>query len=336
MRHLGLAMVLCVTGCGSDVFFECAESAQCGPDGLCEVNGACSFPDDTCESGRRYGQLGPPAIAGQCVPVGRDDDATSTGASEGGTSLTSSHSDTLALGDDGSTGSTGSSMTTSSTLDVTGPDDESDDTGEPTPTFFDDFERPDSVSLGNGWWEKTPAAFEIESGHVTRVNTTNGYPNNLVLRPEDELLGDVEFAINVDPLQVNPLGHPQLHGRVQLGDYKSSGSVTGYILFVTNGNTLQITRQEAAVFATSFDVALTDPLDVDATYRLRLVITGDDPVQLDGYFEERGADTSWIPHTEIHVTDSDPTRIAEPGLVGFSAHSELEHFTYDDFWWTTP
>jgi hypothetical protein len=45
--------------------FHCATSDQCGA-GTCEPEGFCSFPDSTCASGRRFGELGG-SLAGVCV-----------------------------------------------------------------------------------------------------------------------------------------------------------------------------------------------------------------------------------------------------------------------------
>lgn len=45
--------------------FHCATSDQC-VGGICEPEGACSFPDVTCPSGKRFGELGGP-LAGVCV-----------------------------------------------------------------------------------------------------------------------------------------------------------------------------------------------------------------------------------------------------------------------------
>ena len=46
--------------------FVCEQSDQCGDSGTCEPIGYCSFPDDGCESGRRYGEHGG-RFAGVCV-----------------------------------------------------------------------------------------------------------------------------------------------------------------------------------------------------------------------------------------------------------------------------
>ncbi|MFN0248866.1 MAG: LamG domain-containing protein [Kofleriaceae bacterium] len=66
-----LAMVvmcgLLVEGCSpfGGGAFQCATSDQCGA-GTCEPEGFCSFPDATCASGRRFGELGG-SLAGVCV-----------------------------------------------------------------------------------------------------------------------------------------------------------------------------------------------------------------------------------------------------------------------------
>jgi len=46
--------------------FSCSDSAQCGPDGVCEPNMLCSFPAADCASGRSYGEASG-SLAGVCV-----------------------------------------------------------------------------------------------------------------------------------------------------------------------------------------------------------------------------------------------------------------------------
>ncbi len=69
--------IACQAGTG----FVCNGDDDCqngAVEGVCQPTGACSFPDDSCESGQRYGQSGPLSVAGECVqPVG------GTGDSEG-------------------------------------------------------------------------------------------------------------------------------------------------------------------------------------------------------------------------------------------------------------
>lgn len=50
------AIAVLATGCLKKLpAFSCSDDASCGPGGVCETNGFCSFADATCESGRRYG-----------------------------------------------------------------------------------------------------------------------------------------------------------------------------------------------------------------------------------------------------------------------------------------
>lgn len=68
-----------LAGCGSSSSFTCADDSQCEPNGTCEEVGYCSFPDETCGSGRRFGNLADAGIANACVP-GEDTDSGSTGS----------------------------------------------------------------------------------------------------------------------------------------------------------------------------------------------------------------------------------------------------------------
>ncbi len=66
-------------GCTASGTFACETDPACvlnGVDGTCEASGYCSFPDDTCSSGKRYGALAPAGIGSQCVPTQNElDDA---------------------------------------------------------------------------------------------------------------------------------------------------------------------------------------------------------------------------------------------------------------------
>lgn len=71
--------ILANTSCvGSDPF-ECTINSQCNGEAegaLCQPTGFCSFPDDSCDSGQRYGDLAGEAFANECVDV--DDPSGST------------------------------------------------------------------------------------------------------------------------------------------------------------------------------------------------------------------------------------------------------------------
>ena len=70
---LALSGGLAAGSCGGSDVFACVSDAQCvegGAAGYCEVDGYCSFDDDTCDSGRRYGEHALSGTANTCVPVG--------------------------------------------------------------------------------------------------------------------------------------------------------------------------------------------------------------------------------------------------------------------------
>ncbi len=62
--QLGVAAQL--LGCGPSTFV-CADDGECGAEGRCEASGWCSFPDQACISGRRYGRYSGAGVAGACV-----------------------------------------------------------------------------------------------------------------------------------------------------------------------------------------------------------------------------------------------------------------------------
>jgi cysteine-rich repeat protein len=74
---IGLALA-----CGRGDAFACSSDAQCvqgSQIGTCEATGYCSFPDGTCDSGHRYGDLAGEGLAGTCV-VELDTEAGTTGS----------------------------------------------------------------------------------------------------------------------------------------------------------------------------------------------------------------------------------------------------------------
>lgn len=57
-----------LAGCLGGTSFTCERDDQCtgSPAGRCEANGYCSFPDEGCASGSRFGEHSGP-LAGQCI-----------------------------------------------------------------------------------------------------------------------------------------------------------------------------------------------------------------------------------------------------------------------------
>ena len=121
-----IGMIASLAGCGADPFV-CSSNGQClegGAQGICQPSGVCSFDDDDCESGQRFGEHAG-ALANMCVPVG---DGTSTGApvddTVGASETTAAigEADSTSAGgrdestsDDGDSTTTGATSTTSTT-----------------------------------------------------------------------------------------------------------------------------------------------------------------------------------------------------------------------------
>lgn len=142
---LSLAALPGSAGCAVAESFACTADAQCMADGAagrCEVEGVCSFPDDACPSGHRYGALAG-GLSGECVGEGSsgaasseadtrasaledtlDVDGSSTSTSTSSTSttgVTSSTSTTDGMSTSDSTSTTDPSMTGPSTTTGTEP-----------------------------------------------------------------------------------------------------------------------------------------------------------------------------------------------------------------------
>lgn len=108
------------SACGASIF-ACSTDAQCETDaaaGMCQPDGYCSFPDESCSSGQRFGEAAPAGVASECVEP--SDAASSTmgpdpvvgsdgieppdpdGGTEGSTTLPpSDDTTTMPVGEDG-------------------------------------------------------------------------------------------------------------------------------------------------------------------------------------------------------------------------------------------
>lgn len=70
MRHRWFAVVLALAGCNRVESFVCEVDGDCvdgSRQGSCEASGFCSFPDDGCQGGKRYGTWAGDGLAGTCV-----------------------------------------------------------------------------------------------------------------------------------------------------------------------------------------------------------------------------------------------------------------------------
>jgi hypothetical protein len=105
--------MLACTGCGGGLF-ACQSDEDCMGDvaGMCAAGGACSFPDDECDSGQRYGDHAG-EMSGECVPV----EGTTSGDAGTGSSASSPTSlDVSSTPDDGADSTDPSADTTSMPL----------------------------------------------------------------------------------------------------------------------------------------------------------------------------------------------------------------------------
>lgn len=122
VRRLALTLAAFPAACRVSAF-ACIDDADCadgGAVGVCEAAGACSFVDDACASGRRYGDRSPADLAGECVDVG-------------------------------ATSSTGERPSTSGVEPVTSADPGSDEGATTSTGFVPSSESGDACPVG--WWD---------------------------------------------------------------------------------------------------------------------------------------------------------------------------------------
>jgi len=165
---------LLVAACSPADEFPCDADAQCldhGIAGVCQEPGWCSFPDDACPSGQRFGDHAGDGLARTCVPDGGTSTDGPSTTLTGATTLDTTDPSTVSLSEttpvtvgeetaDEVTSLTGNDETTSlsstdpdttptetSTTDPTG-NEETTGEPDPCPTYVDDFE--DGV-IGDEW-----------------------------------------------------------------------------------------------------------------------------------------------------------------------------------------
>jgi hypothetical protein len=202
--------------------------------------------------------------------------------------------------------------------------------------FFDDFQRADGASIGNGWIEKNPAAFQLESGRVTKNVVTVGYRSNVVYRPANEQIRDVEAAIEFRLSTTSNLGYPQLWARAQTSTVGTVDMLDAYgLYFAGSTRDVRLVRNSGSNDATTFElgnVIASPPLNTTDTFRLRMRVTGTAPVHIDAYVEVR-ASFAWSTIAQLSVNDTNQNAITNAGVVAFSGHDTETAFTYDNFYY---
>jgi hypothetical protein len=166
---LGLVGAFTWTACSPHAAFFCTDDAQCRRDGAvgsCEAVGFCSFPDDTCPSGHRFGELAQDGFASRCVaPDGETGDGAAAWGSTGDSELdpTTTAAETMpSTGTDGPTpeGDSTGGAPWASTGDLPGGSSDDDDDGESSDgdmgcgfTFVDEFE---GAVIDPAWTQTKP------------------------------------------------------------------------------------------------------------------------------------------------------------------------------------
>lgn len=93
----GLA-ALSSLGCNAAQSYACTDASMCIVGqlaGSCQATGYCSFPDQTCESGQRYGEYAGAGLSNDCVPQGSGETDTNAATSTTGTTSTTTTSTTI-------------------------------------------------------------------------------------------------------------------------------------------------------------------------------------------------------------------------------------------------
>ena len=201
---------------------------------------------------------------------------------------------------------------------------------QPGSVFSDDFERTDSSVLGNGWLEKDPAAFFLVNGQAAKQVNSSSYVDNIVYRPAVEDILDMETSLEFNLREAQP-GYPQIFARVQSDSVAFSGILDAYMLYVNDSADQAILgRQTGNNFVTSLaNINISPPLTTTDVYRLRLSVTGTNPVVVTGYIERQNG-AVWDIIGQGSFSDTSAERIQDPGSAGFGGYIEGS-YNFDNF-----
>lgn len=203
------------------------------------------------------------------------------------------------------------------------------ETGSAT-DFVDDFSRPSGPAIGNGWIEKAAGAFSIVNGQAAKQAVSSGYLDNIVYRPSEEDLLDVEASVEFTILSGSP-GYPQVLTRAQSNTVGLGNWLDAYMLYIDDSaNRAILGRQRGSQFVTALStMTLTQPIQNGAIHRLRLRSAGADTVQLAAYVE-RFNGSGWDIIGQATYSDTSAARINTPGSVGFGGYVE-NNYVFDNF-----
>jgi hypothetical protein len=254
---------------------------------------------------------------------------TSGGASHSGGSSseasTTNGTDVTTTTGDGSTGTSTTGTTGHETGSTTGGRDES-------IVFFDDFERPDSTALGNGWVEKTIDAWRLRAGRVQFEENAAGFSQDFIFQPSLDV-SDVEVSVTFRYADVTVEDFPQVHGRLDplVTQVDSQARSYGTFVDVVDGRVTIIRSNPGMAGTTLAEAQIGQALVDDADYRVTIRITGTDPVQLEGTLEAALRRGGWQEIATTFTFDDSAERITDAGAVGTSGNVNIQVISYDDF-----
>jgi hypothetical protein len=189
-----------------------------------------------------------------------------------------------------------------------------------SPSFFDDFERPNNSVIGNGWTEKTDA-FSLVTGGVI-LDTLGAPVDRIVRRAGSSLNLEISGVITI----ASAYNENGLFLRMQPDEV---GNLTGYrAWFATTKIQLELrTKTGNGTAMWEFgELSISPSLLVGKSYILVMRVTGDDTVTIEaGVFDSNGKHIK-----SIKGKDDGPNRIAFPGMVGFG-HREANGNRWESF-----
>jgi hypothetical protein len=168
------------TACAASTTFSCDDPSQCvkqSEAGFCEPNGFCSFPDDSCASGRRYGKHAAAGIAETCVALPGSTEGLTDGVLDSSTTGAAQETSSSSRGPDDTTGSgtTASDTSLSSTgvaSDPTTGDETTTGTTSTTSTLPQHLELPAAIAECTDPVQLDPAACAAADGPAS-LNVDN-------------------------------------------------------------------------------------------------------------------------------------------------------------------
>ncbi len=199
--------------------------------------------------------------------------------------------------------------------------------GSGTASACDDFERSDSLELGNGWIEKDDDAFQITAG--TLQNTPAGpgdWKDNVAYWGTTDA-NDLEASVVVRFNDDLVVAHPRLLVRAPSNLIDSSGFIKTYSLGIANPTSASLVRQDNNTIQSGFEII--PNIEAGVRYRLTLRIEGGATAMLSARVE-RDDNGSWTEVGSAEWTDTNNPPFFDAGTAGVAIDGSGTVY-FDDF-----